>query len=101
MESISKSEFARRAGVAYESIRKAVRDGRLPTLPGGSLDWDAHGEEYRNVASRRKTINEAPSDALKFREMELEYNLSLIRVAAAFGDVNLYLRWLEAGSVSF
>jgi outer membrane protein TolC len=33
--------------------------------------------------------------------MELEYHLSLARVAAALGDVNLYLSWVEEERASF
>jgi outer membrane protein TolC len=32
-------------------------------------------------------------------EMELEYNLSLARVADALGDLNLYLDWVKSGTV--
>lgn len=34
-------------------------------------------------------------------EMEREYNLSLAEVAAAMGDVGLYMHWLRTGRVSF
>ena len=33
--------------------------------------------------------------------MELEYNLSLARVASSLGDVNLYLKWVEEGKAAF
>jgi outer membrane protein TolC len=32
-------------------------------------------------------------------EMELEYNLSLARVAKALGDLDLYLDWVKSGTV--
>ena len=34
-------------------------------------------------------------------EMEREYSLSLVEVAAAVGDVDLYLDWLRSGRVTF
>jgi outer membrane protein TolC len=33
--------------------------------------------------------------------MELEYNLSLARVASSLGDVNLYLKWVKEGRAAF
>ena len=78
---------------ARESLRASKSWLRLSVE-----DWDLGIGEVKRLLDAYEAYY-----AMKGVEvaMELEYNLSLARVASSLGDVNLYLKWVEAGRAAF
>lgn len=49
--SVSANEYARHRGVSGEAVRKAIREGRIPTRPDGSIDPHTADRAWRDNTS--------------------------------------------------
>lgn len=49
---ISFSEFAKRLGVSVSTVSRAVKRGRLSTLPDGTLDWKTAKRDWERNRTR-------------------------------------------------
>lgn len=73
MQAVSKSEFARRMGVSRQYIGRIVREGKLPQLPDGRLDFDECAIQFQ--------VNREQSDRNNQKWIEEQKGIGAVKAA--------------------